>query len=128
MSYRDLVAWQKAMALVRDTYRAVKKFPASEQYVLSEQMRKAAISIPSNIAEGQGRWTLPDYRKFLREARGSTLELQTQILIAKDQDYLTHDEADTLIARSDEVGRLINGLLRSLAQHPTKTQDQRPKT
>ena len=122
MSYRDVLAWQVGMALVRDVYRAVKKFPAWELYVLGEQMRKAAVSIPSNIAEGHGRWEIPDYRRFLRYARGSALELQTQIVIAKDQEYVSEQEFDVLIGEANEVGRLINGLLRSL-----KTQDPPPE-
>jgi four helix bundle protein len=121
MSYRDVLAWQVGMVLVRDVYSAVKKFPAWELYVLSQQMRKVAISIPSNIAEGHGRWEAADYRRFLRYARGSALELQTQIVIAKDENYLSEQEFETLIGRANEVGRLINGLLRSL-----KTNDPPP--
>jgi len=121
MSYRDVLAWQVGMALVRDVYSTVGKFPAWELYVLGQQMRKAAISIPSNVAEGQGRWEAADYRRFLRYARGSALELQTQIVIAKDVDYLSEPEFDALIGKANEVGRLINGLLRSL-----KTNDPPP--
>jgi four helix bundle protein len=117
-NYRDVLAWQVGMALVRDVYSAVKKFPSWERYVLSEQMRKAAISIPSNVAEGHGRWDVGDNRKFVRYARGSALELQTQIIIAKDQGYLSEQEFDALIGRANEVGRLINGLLKSLGHPP----------
>jgi four helix bundle protein len=117
-SFRSLVAWQKAMDLVDDVYRAVGSFPRSEIFVLSQQMRSSAISVPSNIAEGRGRWSLPEYRQFLRHARGSTLELETQILIAGRQRFIDADMTRRLVESAQEVGRLINGLLRSTTKAP----------
>jgi four helix bundle protein len=109
-----LDAWQRAMDLVDEIYRATQSFPTSEVYGLSAQMRKAASSIPSDIAEGRGRHTKPDYRHFLYEARGGTQELETQIEIAMRQKFLKPEHAQRLIALVHRVGQLINGLLRSL--------------
>lgn len=113
-TYRNLIAWQKAMDLVDAVYCAVRTFPQAELYCLSQQMRTAAVSIPSNLAEGRGRHTFGEERQFLRQARGSTYELQTQIEIAARQRFVTPADAESLMRRADEVGRLINGLLRSL--------------
>jgi four helix bundle protein len=82
-SYRDLVVWQKSMQLVTDIYRITKAFPKEEIYGLTSQIRRAAVSIPSNIAEGQGRRTSSEFHQFLGHARGSIMELETQILIAQ---------------------------------------------
>ena len=124
-SFRGLEAWQKAMDLVDAIYDATRSFPQSELYCLSSQMRKAAISIPSDIAEGRGRHTLPDYRHFLYEARGGTQELETQIEIAIRQNFIDTQRGSQLIALVNEVGRLINGLLRSLrpssTEHPARS-------
>jgi four helix bundle protein len=80
-SHRDLIAWQKAMALVTEVYRATTGFPSSEVYGLTRQVRAAAVSVPSNIAEGKGRQTKRDYAQFLYGARGSLLEVETQLLM-----------------------------------------------
>ncbi|GAC1431314.1 MAG: hypothetical protein NVSMB68_03640 [Thermoanaerobaculia bacterium] len=113
-SFRDLIAWQKAMDLVDAVYGVTRSFPSSETFGLTAQMRKAAGSIPSDIAEGRGRHTTADYRHFLREARGGLQELETQIEIATRQNYIESRLAQTIIDQVHEVGRLINGLLRSL--------------
>lgn len=86
--YRDLVAWQKAKALAVAVYRATEQFPKHDLYGLTAQIRRAAVSVASNIAEGQGRLTQAEFRHFLGQARGSLLELDTQISIAKDLNYL----------------------------------------
>jgi len=83
-SYRDLVVWQKSMALVREVYRYIQSFPKAEASGLTTQLRRAAVSVPSNIAEGQGRLSTGEFKQFLGHARGSLLELETQILIAQD--------------------------------------------
>jgi four helix bundle protein len=111
-SYRELLAWQKAMDLVDEVYRLTGTFPKSEVYLLSVQMRRAATSIPSNIAEGQGRYSLKDFRHFLRDARGSALELETQCLIAQRQEYITARDIEDLELHIGEVVRLINGLIK----------------
>lgn len=106
------------MDLVDAVYATVRAFPRFELFGLSQQMRSAAISIPLNIAEGRGRYTLADQQHFLRQARGSLFELQTQIEVAVRQSFMTAEEGQQLTGRADEVGRLINGLLRSLKRPP----------
>jgi four helix bundle protein len=90
-NYRDLIAWQKAMDLVVAVYRATEQFPKEEIYALTSQIRRAAVSIPSNIAEGQGRGTVNEFTHFLRIAHGSLRELETQLLIAQRLEYLNSD-------------------------------------
>lgn len=110
-SYRDLHAWQRAMDFVTAVYQATAKFPRDEIYGLTSQLRRSAVSVPSNIAEGNGRQSTRDFINFLSIAYGSLNEAQTQIVIAHRLGYLTADE--TL---SHEISRLINGLTRSLGQ------------
>ena len=113
-SYKDLIAWQKAMDFVAAIYSATKHFPKDELYCLTSQLRRAAVSVPSNIAEGQGRLTAGEFRQFLGHARGSLLEAETQIEVARKLNYLTADEADKLLQSSGEIGRVLNGLLASI--------------
>ena len=87
-SYRDLIAWQKAKSVALDVYRCTRRFPRDEVYGLSSQMRRPAVSVPSNIAEGKGRYSQKEFVQFLYHARGSLLELQTQLSIARDLDYI----------------------------------------
>src|SRR5262245_9064026 len=109
-NYSDLVAWQKAMDLVEAVYQATAMFPKDELYGLSSQLRRAAVSIPSNIAEGQGRHTAGEFTRFLSIALGSLREVETQILIARRLRYIGNDHAPGLMAMTSEVGRLLNGL------------------
>ena len=111
-TYRDLVAWQKAMDLVRLVYRVTARMPESERFGLTNQMRRAAVSIPSNIAEGYARQTTLDYIKFLRTARGSLAELATQVEIATSITML--NPQPQLTALLEEVDRILQGLIRSL--------------
>jgi four helix bundle protein len=113
-SYRDLIAWQKAVELVTEIYRISKKFPNEELFGLMSQLRRAAVSIPSNIAEGQGRLGRKEFQHFLGNARGSLKEVETQIIIARNLDYLSETEMNDILERSAEVGRILNGLLSSL--------------
>ena len=113
-TFRNLTAWQKSMDLVDAIYLATRRFPISERLGLTQQLRSAATSIPSNIAEGFGRYTVPDQTHFLRMARRSVYELQTEIEIAERQRLLTRQSATDLLNRADEIGRLINGLHRAL--------------
>jgi len=113
-TYRELVAWQKAMDLVQAVYRTTGQFPKDELYGLTAQLRRAAISLPSNIAEGQGRNSRPEFLQFLSIAYGSLRELETQLLIAERLGYMGERELDLLMTSAGEVGRLINGLARSL--------------
>ena len=112
--YRDLIAWQKAMALAERIYGATKLLPRSEERGLKQQLRRAAISVPSNIAEGYGRGSRRDYIAFLRTARGSLYEIETQVLLAKKLKYLTEPQAASLLEDSAECSRLLNGLIGSL--------------
>jgi four helix bundle protein len=110
--YKDLLVWQKAIGLVTEVYRHTRTFPREETYGLVSQMRRAAVSVPSNIAEGQGRLTRGEFRHFLGQAKGSLLELETQLIIAQQLGYLP--DAQPLFAQLAEVARLLNGLLNSL--------------
>ena len=112
--FRNNLAWQKSVALAVEVYRVCGGFPRYEQYGLAQQMRRAAVSAPSNIAEGRGRRTIPDRRRFVLQARGSTFELETQIEIARQLEYISPEQATTLTEAINEVERLIHGMLRSL--------------
>jgi four helix bundle protein len=113
-SYRELIVWRKSMALVKDVYLCTQGFPKSELYGLTSQLRRAAVSVPSNIAEGQGRLSKGEFKQFLGHARGSLLELETQILIAQQLGYLPIEQMQNLLDRAAEAGRILNGLLGSL--------------
>ncbi|MEZ5428464.1 MAG: four helix bundle protein [Pyrinomonadaceae bacterium] len=113
-SYRQLIAWQKAMHLVAQIYDLTKRFPKEEIYGLTGQIRRAAVSIPSNIAEGQGRDSTREFLHYLSIAYGSLMEVETQILIAANLKYLKLEESDSILEKTAETGRLINGLTRSL--------------
>ena len=90
--FRNLLAWQKAIAFVTDVYRATQSFPNEEKFGLTSQLRRAAVSIPSNIAEGQGRLSRGEFRQFLGQAKGSICEVETQLIIAQNLGYLTETE------------------------------------
>jgi four helix bundle protein len=115
-SYKDLVAWQKAMDLVTATYRATAGFPEDELFGLTSQLRRAAVSIPSNIAEGQGRLSEKEFRHFLGQARGSLMEVETQMQIAENLGYLQTEQTASLLQKCGEVGRILNGLLASVSR------------
>jgi four helix bundle protein len=115
-SYKDLAAWQKAMDLVTATYRSTASFPKDEQFGLTSQLRRAAVSIPSNIAEGQGRLSEKEFRYFLGQARGSVMEVETQIQIAQNLGYIKAEQTKELLELCAEVGRILNGLLASICK------------
>ena len=108
--HRDLVAWQKAMKLVKEIYRVTRDFPRDEIYGLTNQIRRAAVSVPSNLAEGHGRFSRKEFRQFIGRARGSLLEVETQLEIARDLGYLNDSAASELLAQASEVARVLNGL------------------
>jgi four helix bundle protein len=112
--YRDLIAWQKAMELVKAVYQVIKWFPNDEKVGLPSQVRRAAVSIPSNIAEGQGRLTSGEFRQFLGHAHGSLFESETQLLYAADLGYLAGSDANLLPNQSSELSRVLNGFIQSL--------------
>ena len=113
-NYSDLIAWQKAMDLVTAVYKASARFPKEETYGLTAQLRRAVVSVPSNIAEGQGRRGAHEFSRYLNIAHGSLREAETQIMIARRLDYLDETSAAQLLACASEVGRLITGLANSL--------------
>jgi four helix bundle protein len=112
-SFRDLLVWQKAMTLVTQVYGATRSFPREELYGLTSQIRRAAVSVPSNIAEGQARPTRGEFRQFLGHAKGSLAELETQLLIAENLGFFR--EPNNLSSQVAEVGRMLSGLMTSLA-------------
>ena len=113
-NFRDLFAWQRAMDLVVLVYRVTEEFPSREMFGLCNQLRRAAVSVPSNIAEGQGRNTNADFVRYLSIARGSLQEVQTQLEISRRLGYIQDETTAELTMLSDEVAKLINGLCRAL--------------
>ena len=126
MSYRDLVAWKKGMELVKAIYDATDSFPQHELYGLVSQLRRAAVSIPSNIAEGQAHYTNPEFVRFLRHARGSLAEIETQLLIALDRNYLSRERSEEIFSRIDELGRILSGLIKSIRNADEPPNAQKP--
>lgn len=112
--YKDLIAWQKAMDLVNAVYDATDAFPKREIYSLTDQMRRAAVSIPSNIAEGQADYSNREFLHFLRHSRGSLAELETQVLIAKKRNYLPDSQSADILQKASELSRILSGLINSL--------------
>ncbi len=113
-TFRDLLVWQKGKNFVTLVYRITATFPQTELYGLSSQMRRAAVSIPSNIAEGFARQSRKDFQQFLRISRGSLFELQTQIEISFELEYIQSDQLQNLIALSSEIERMLASLIKSL--------------
>lgn len=116
--YKDLIVWQKSIDLVKEVYVLTSKLPTRENYVLADQMRRAAISIPSNIAEGSGRSTRSEYKRFIEIARGSLYELQTQLYIAHELKYFDSDEIDKANYLLSEIGKMLNTLVKKLSTGP----------
>ncbi len=112
--YKDLVVWQRAMDLVVEVYKSTERFPKRETYSLTDQIRRCAVSVPSNIAEGQAHYSKREFLHFLRHASGSLAELETQVLLAQRLEYLLAPQAEDLLNRIAEVGRIMNGLINSL--------------
>jgi len=113
-SYRDLKVWQRALDMTVECYRLSRNLPGSEVYGLSSQIRRAAVSVPANIAEGHGRKHLGDYLHHLSVARGSLMELETHLVIAVRLTYFAADEVRRVFLQSAEVGRMLNGLISKL--------------
>jgi four helix bundle protein len=111
-TYKDLKVWQTAMDMVASVYRSTKSFPKEETYGLTIQIRRAAVSVASNIAEGKGRSSDKELLQFLSHARGSLFEVETQIAIAQHLGYMSESESDALTSQAAEVGRLLNGLMK----------------
>ncbi len=110
-SYKDLDVWQKAVELVLSIYAATKEFPREELYGLTSQIRRAAVSVPSNIAEGRAKRSTKDFMRFLNIAYGSIAEVETQIIISHKLGYIEEEKAKFLSEEAARVGRMINGML-----------------
>jgi len=114
MVYRELTVWQKAMVLVEEVYKLTETFPQSEQYGLTNQLRRAAVSIPSNIAEGNSRNSLQEYARFLSIARGSKSEVETQLEIGVRLNYISPDQTEHALELCSEIGKMLNRLIKKL--------------
>ena len=112
--FKELIVWQKSINLVTEIYRITEKFPSNEIYGLTSQLRRASVSVPSNIAEGNTRRSKADYLQFLRIARGSCSEIETQIIISKNLEFIDDNTFETLILNIIEISKMINGLINLL--------------
>lgn len=117
-NYRELVVWQKAMEQAVLVYQMVKKLPKEELYALSDQMRRSAVSVPSNIAEGHSRNSTKEFVQFLSIAKGSNAELQTQCLLCKALGYLPEAELSAVLTQSEEIAKMLNTLTKKLTPDP----------
>lgn len=113
-SHRDLIAWKKAIKLVVTCYRFTRNFPDDERFGLTQQLRRCAVSVPANIAEGKGRGTPKEFARFLGIASGSLSEVDTHLVIARELGYITNEELREVGEVVEEVGRIITGLRKSL--------------
>ena len=113
-SVANLLAWQRAMDLARSIHRVTLHFPEHEDRGMTAQLRRASVSVPSNIAEGRGRGTKRDFCHFLTQARGSLYEVETQVRLAADFKYIEQPDSRAILRDCDEVARLLNGLINSL--------------
>ncbi|MBZ5546735.1 MAG: four helix bundle protein [Acidobacteriia bacterium] len=123
--YKELAAWKQAMGLVKEIYRCTRSFPREELFGLRSQMQRAAVSVPSNIAEGKGRYSRKELVQFLYKARGSLMELETQVCIARDLGYIDDYTGRGLSTKVLEVARILNGLINRFQQ---EIQGQPPTT
>ena len=117
-SYRDLEVWQKSMDLAVEIYELSKQLPSTENYALADQMRRAVVSIPSNIAEGHGRGTEREFQRFLAIANGSCAELQTQLLLSERIGYLSHEQTKTSLLLTESIMKMLYSLSKSLNSKP----------
>jgi four helix bundle protein len=133
-SFRELQVWRLSMSLTKDIYKITKRFPDDERFGLISQLRRAAVSIPSNIAEGQARYSQREFLRFLSNAKGSLAEVETQLLLSTELGYVPEDELNKLTRKTAEVGRMLNGLYsaiqlrtenRELGTPSTKNEERR---
>jgi len=113
-SFKDLIAWKKGMELAREVYRVTTRFPQSELYGLTSQMRRCAVSVPSSIAEGQARYSNQEFKHYLRNVKGSLAELETQALLAQELGFLPAGDGSNLVSLIVTEQRVVSGLLNSL--------------
>jgi four helix bundle protein len=114
-SHKDLLIWQRSMDLVESVYRITARLPASEQFGLVAQMRRSAVSVPSNIAEGYGRQATGEYRHHRSFSRGSLLELETQLLLCRRLNYSQKDEADSVLEEIAQIRKMLGSLISILS-------------
>jgi four helix bundle protein len=115
-SYRNLIVWQKSVALVTDIYTLTKSFPQEEKFGIVSQLNRASVSIPSNIAEGWGRKSSKNYLQFLRISRGSLMETETLLEISKNLNYINDSEFKVISDNIEEVSKILQGLIKSIQQ------------
>jgi four helix bundle protein len=115
-SYRDLDVWKKAMDLAREVYKVTAKFPTEERFGLTNQIRRAAVSVPSNLAEGHARATAADFSRFISISMGSVAELETQLLLSADLGYLGNNDLERLLSDLDIAGKMLRGLSKAIAR------------
>ena len=113
-NYRELIVWQKSIAVAKQVYLLVKKLPKEELYALSDQMRRSAISISSNIAEGQERKTPIEFARFISYAQGSRAELETQLILCLEIGYLTENEINPILSMLEEIGKMLHSISNKL--------------
>jgi four helix bundle protein len=114
-SYKDLIVWQKGIALAKIIYRLTRKYPVEEKFGLVAQMRRAAVSIPSNIAEGQARHTTGEFIQFISHAEGSVAELDTQLVLSIELEFLSDANAESVFSLINEIQKMLNALRRKLS-------------
>jgi four helix bundle protein len=127
-SYRDLLVWQKSISLAKAIYKLTAAFPSEEKFGLISQMRRAAVSVPSNIAEGQARNTTGEFVQFISHAEGSLAELDTQLTLAVELGFVTADKIKSCAASIDELRRMLNGLRRVVSGQKPPTRHLSPIT
>lgn len=113
--YKKLTVWQKSILFVKDIYRVTRDFPEEEKYGLVSQLRRAAVSIPSNIAEGKSRNTDKEFKQFLYMARGSNSEIETQLIIANELGFINQEDFDNLFANCNEIGKLLTSFIKKIS-------------
>ena len=115
--YKDLIVWQKAIKMVLLVYKATKSFPKDELYGLTSQLRRAAVSVPSNISEGQARRSSREFRRFLTIAKGSMAEIETQLIIAEKLNFLQESHTKEIMTIHDEISKMLSALISKLSSH-----------
>ncbi len=113
-NYRDLVVWKKSIELVKHIYAASAKFPKDQLYVLTSQLQRSALSVPSNIAEGRSRHSEKEFVYYLNVAKGSLAEVETQIIVSTEVGYMNKTEQSALLDETNEIGKMLHGLINSL--------------
>jgi len=113
-SYKDLDAWRAGVRLVKSVYGISRSFPSDERFGLVSQVRRASVSVPSNIAEGWGRGSTQEYLRFLRMARASLFEVETQLIIAQELEFATSEQVNEVQQEASEAGRILTGLIKSI--------------